>query len=271
MKNIFGILLLMISCGSKESKQTKVNSIETTISSVDNRIVIPFEPDSLLNAPSHIAHYLIGKFNKEYEGLKDKDITGVKFIENERVKGFGIVQIYNITLSDNLPEVFTKSNYLVVNKDKKQAALFLLDTLFFIKTSFNDSTILLGGIEKIKAKGFFLIYDFAGENEFKEILNSLDYCENGIPVFNNSTDCISYKPFMLDYKNIDMNNDGILDVNFSGEVASYCTGLETGYGRNDRPPVEVSKINFTFILRPERNHHFKCELLSQDSVCALIK
>ena len=270
MKNIFGILLLMISCSSNENKQIKSNPTETTVSAVNDRIVIPFEPDSL-NGSFNIAHYLIGKFNKEYEGLKDKDIIGVKLIDSVSVKNFGTAQIYNITLSDNLPEVFTKRNYLIVNKNKKQAALFLLDTLFFIKTSVNDNTILLGGIEKIKAKGFFLIYDFAGENEFKEILNSLDYCEDGIPVFNNSTDCISYKPFMLDYKNIDMNNDGILDVNFSGEIASYCKGLEVGYGRNDRAPVRLSKINFSFILKSDKNNHFKCGLLSKDSVCVLIK
>jgi hypothetical protein len=259
----------MISCSSNENKQIKSNLTETTVDSVNERMAIPFEPDSL-NGSSNIAHYLIGKFNKEYEGLKDKDITGVKLIGSASIKSFGAVQIYNITLSDNLPEVFTKSNYLIVNENKKQAALFLLDTLFFIKTSVNDNTILLGGIEKVKAKGFFLIYDFVGENKFKEILNSLDYCEDGIPVFNNSTDCISYKPFMLNYKNIYMNNDGILDVNFSGEVASYCKGLEVGYGRNDRTPVRLSKINFSFILKSDRNNHFKCDLLSKDSVCVLI-
>jgi hypothetical protein len=260
----------MISCSSNENKQIKNNPTETTVSAVNDRIVIPFEPDSL-NGSSNIAHYLIEKFNKEYEGLKDKDIIEVKLIDSISVKNFGTAQIYNITLSDNLPEVFTKRNYLIVNKNKKQAALFLLDTLFFIKTSVNDNTILLGGIEKIKAKGFFLIYDFAGENEFKEILNSLDYCEDGIPVFNNSTDCISYKPFMLDYKNIDMNNDGILDVNFSGEVASYCKGLEVGYGRSDRAPIRLNKINFSFILKCDKNNHFKCDLFSKDSVCVLIK
>ena len=59
----------MISCSSNENKQIKSNPTETTGSAVNSRIVIPFEPDSL-NGSSNIAHYLIGKFNKEYEGLK---------------------------------------------------------------------------------------------------------------------------------------------------------------------------------------------------------
>jgi hypothetical protein len=104
-----------------------------------------------------------------------------------------------------------------------------------------------------------------------EIVNSLNYCENGVPVFNNSTDCKSYKPFMLTFKNIDIDNDGILDINFSGEVASYCKGLETGYGRNNRTPVELKKINFSFILKSPKDNHFEYDFTLKDSICNLIK
>ncbi len=270
MKNIFVILLLITACGSKETKLTKVAQTSVSGTATTDRMAIPFEPDSL-NRNSTVGTYLIKKFNKEYEGLKNKDITEVKLIDSVSVKNFGVAQIYNIILSNNLPEVFSKSNYLIVDKNKKLAALFLLDTLMFIKTSENDNTILLAGIEKIKAKGFFKIYDFTEGSEFKEILNSLNYCENGIPVFDESIDCISYKPSMLSFKNMDINNDGIFDVNFSGVVALYCKGLETGYGRNDRNPVSLSKINFSFVLKSEKNNHFKCELLQKDSICALIK
>ena len=270
MKNIFAILLLITACGSKENKSAKIPQASVSGTDTNERRVIPFEPDSL-SRTSTVGAYLIRKFNKEYEGLKDNDITEVKLVDSVGIKNFGVAQIYNIILSNSLPEVFTKSNYLIVDKNKKLAALFLLDTLIFIKTSDNDKTVLLSGVEKIKAKGFFKIYDFTDGNEFNEILNSLNYCENGLPVFNESLDCISYKPFMLAFKNIDVNNDGIFDVNFSGDVASYCKGLETGYGRNDRGPITLSKINFSFILKSEKNNHFTCELIPKDSICTLIK
>jgi hypothetical protein len=143
--------------------------------------------------------------------------------------------------------------------------------LVFIKTSINDSTVLLAGIEKIKPKGFFLMYDYVRENKFKEILNTTDSCENGIPVFNNSIECTSYKPFMLTIKNVDINNDGILDINFSGQMASYCKGLETEYGRNDRLPISISKINFSLILKHYSNNHFRCNFFPKDSICNLIR
>ena len=85
MKNIFGILLLITSCSSKGNKQIKVNPIETAVNTVGERMVIPFEPDSL-NGGSNVAHYLIEKFSKEYEGLKDKDVIGVKLTDSANVK-----------------------------------------------------------------------------------------------------------------------------------------------------------------------------------------
>ena len=116
MKNILGILLLITSCSSKVNKQIKATPIETTVNTVGERMAIPFEPDSL-NSGSNVAHYLIEKFSKEYDGLRDKDIIGVKLIDSANVKNFGNAQVYNIKLSADLPEVFTKSNYLIINKN----------------------------------------------------------------------------------------------------------------------------------------------------------
>lgn len=244
--------------------------IENISDAIDERSVISFEPDSLSKA-SNINHYLITKFDKDYEGLKDKDIVSFKLISTVTIKKFGGVQIYSIELSENLPEVFTKRNYLIVNSHKKQAALFLVDTLYFIKSFAQDKDVLLAGVEMVKSKGFYVLYDFMGDNKFKEILNTLDYCEDGLPVFNSSIDCKSYVPFILTVKNTDINNDGLLDINFSGDIASYCKGLETGYGRNDRAPVELNKINFTFILKSLKDNHFKYDFPLMDSICNLIK
>lgn len=264
----------MASCGSRnkslENHITKETSKEKISDAIDERSVISFESDSLSKS-SNINHYLITKFDKDYEGLNDKDIVSFKLLTAVTIKKFGSVQIYSIGLSENLPEVFTKRNYLIVNVDKKQAALFLVDTLYFIKNTMQDTDVLLAGVEMVKSKGFYVIYDFMGDNKFKEILNTLDYCKNCVPVFNSSTDCKSYKPFMLTFKNTDINNDGLLDINFSGEVASYCKGLETGYGRNDRAPVELNKINFTFILKDIKDNYFEYDFPLKDSICNLIK
>ena len=119
----------MASCGGRnkslENDITKGTPKEKMSNVIDERLVISFEPDSLSKA-SNVNHYLITKFNKEFDGLKDKDIVSIKLMNTVTIKKFGSVQIYEIALSENLPEVFTKRNYLIVNSDKKQAVLFSL-------------------------------------------------------------------------------------------------------------------------------------------------
>jgi hypothetical protein len=268
MKNIFLILFAMFSCNGKNKpveNRTK-GMAQIITNAIDERPIVFFDSDSL---SANAKHYLIAKFNNEFEGLKDNDITSIKPVDITTVKGWGLVNIYEIKLSDSLPEVFTKRNYLIVNVDKKQGAVFLLDTLAFIKTSIQNRDVLLGGVQKIKDKGFFKVYSFVEGNKFKEVLNTLNFCDDGVPVFNNSTECKSYKSAMLTFKNVDVNNDGLLDLNFSGEVASYCKGLESGHGRNDRPPVKIDKINFSFLLEGRNDLKYKFND-KKDSVCNLL-
>jgi hypothetical protein len=277
MKNFIVLSLILVSACSSEEK--RVNQKEDFLISgqisrsytsdpINERDIISFDKDSLTKSLTP-NHYLIEKFNNEYKGLEDSDIVSIKLIDSVTIKKYGDVQIYNILLSDNLPRVFSKRNYLVVNAIKKEASLFLLDTLNFIKSSVEDTSVFLGGIEKINDKGFFILYDFVQHNKFKAVLNSSDskYCVNGLPVFNNGVDCISYKPFMLTLKNIDINNDGVLDINFSGEIASYCKDLEVGFGRNDRNPLSLKKINFSFILQKSIADSLVYDFVASDSVC----
>ncbi len=264
MKNIIGIILLIACCGGITKRQPSLSAAKgdaqvkkTAPIRLNERQVIPFEPDSLHNY-SNASQYLLDKFNEDLGGLKASDINDIRLIDTSLIKDFGKAEIYKIKFSNLLPEVVMKNNYLVLNREKKQAALVFFDTLTLIKTSVKDFATLLGGVKKVKAKGFYIIYDyFSGEGVFKEILNTLDYPDEGLAVFNSSIDCVSYKPFMLSIRNVDINGDGLCDINFSGEVASFCKGLEMGYGRNDRNPLKVSRINFTYIAKQEMDTHIR--------------
>lgn len=106
----------------------------------------------------------------------------------------------------------------------------------------------LCGVNKVRTTGYFIVYDFFSDR-FKTILNTLDdkFCSNGVVVYNNSADCVSYQNDFLKITNTDINNDGLLDIVFSGNALIYCKGLETGYGKLDRPPQEKIKLNIVFI------------------------
>jgi hypothetical protein len=94
------------------------------------------------------------------------------------------------------------------------------------------------------------------------------YCGNGIPVYNSSLDCICYEPFMLHFRNFDINNDGLNDLVFSGRVLSFCQGLETGYGRGDRQPLHRDSISISFLTYINKDSlYWK---LSDTSICKKI-
>ncbi len=269
MKILTFFLLLIGGCVNNKTKQVSEPLTPVSESTAPVVKTVPFDPQYLGSFTS-LKSKLITTFI-EYKELKEQDIKEVKFVDSIKIKDFGDAKIYKIMLSDDLPEVYSKENYLIVNKKSKIGAIFLLDTLFYIRKTKNDTSYLLGGVEKIKTKGFFKIYDFKKSNEFEEVLNTLDYCENGIPVFNNGLECISYLPEMMEFKNADINNDGLLDVNFSGKIAYYCKGLETGYGREDREPISLKKSSFSFILKIDQNMKLRYEILNQNTVCNILK
>lgn len=174
-------------------------------------------------------------------------------------------------LSDDLPEVLPKRNYFVVGERNRLGTLFLLDSLIFIKTSCNDPSYLLAGVAKVKAFGYFKLYNFNTQNSFNEILNTMHYCGNGLPVFNNSLDCTSYYPAQFRFKNIGINHDGLLDIVISGTVASYCKGLETGYGRTDRRPISKRKLTICFRLRLGKTNQVNYQILNKEKVCDILE
>ncbi len=225
---------------------------------------------ALLNDERLLKSMLIKSFD-ELKELKEADIMTVKLVEKKNIKNFGLAKIYKIVLSDKLPEVFPKTNYFIVGERNNLGALFLLDSLVFIKTSNNDLSYLLAGVAKVKAFGYFKIYNFKVRDSFDEILNTLNCCENGLPIFNNSLDCISYSPAQFQFKNIDINHDGLLDIVFSGVVASYCKGLETGYGRGDRKPISKRKITICFCLKASITNKFAYELLNKKNACKILE
>ncbi len=214
--------------------------------------------------------YLRKTFIRYYSGLKGTDFIKIKLIDSFPIYQFGNTLVYKLVFSDQLPESVQKVNYLIVNSVSLLGTILLVDSIMPIRISDKYNDVLLGGVQIHKGVGYLIIYDFVEKNELKEIFNSMNLSNRGIPIYNASDDCISYKPNWLSFKNIDKNSDGILDANFSGFVAYYCKGLELGYSQYDRLPLKIKKINFSILLERTKNNHFKAVFHSKDSVYSLI-
>jgi hypothetical protein len=192
---------------------------------------------------------LVSLFPLDFEGVSSSHIDSITQVSNTiNVEKFGICNTYEIILSKELPSIMAKKMYLLFCKEQQKGVLFQIERLQPIKIKNSDKTILVAGTYLVKSKGYFLIYKFDKANGFGQIFNSLSdkYCNNETAVYNNSLDCLSYEPFMLEFKNADVNHDGLMDLIFSGKALLFCEGLETRYGRKERKPLKEEQLQIVF-------------------------
>ena len=252
MKKLLFILFVLPSCnmGSRE----KGPSTRDTVATGDIQQTGMFVNfDSIyLHQGDKLNEYLIGSFASDFEGFKSKDIFFNSSYQDINIAGLGHSNIYSIRFSEALPEVVGKKAYLVYNSKVHEAAVLFLDTLTPMKIKKTDTAMLMGGSFQNKGVGYFAVFNVINDKKgrrFFEIFNSSDdhYCSDGIPVYNSSLDCMCYDPFMLNFNNTDINKDGLNDLTFSGYVLTFCKGLETGYGRNERKPLHKDRIDIVFL------------------------
>jgi hypothetical protein len=243
---------LCVSCkyrfGEKKDKTGSVNSVlpksdDSARKNLDSTVIDPLNKSSIVKfrfnnvgKDTILNRDLLTSFPDVFLNVTINDIKKIEYIRTANIRNWGKTGIYKFELSEQLPESIYKKGVLIINKQREQAAIFFLDNFDLIKLKETDTAYFLSGIHILKSKGHFYLYDFDGNQYFQCKFNTLSdkYCHNGIPVFNNSLECICYKPFELIFKNIDTNNDGLMDLNFSGNLLSFCEGLENGYGREDK-------------------------------------
>lgn len=172
------------------------------------------------------------------DSLKLTDVESVKCLGKYNVVDLGSSRIYKIKLSYNLPNVWHYFAALIVDSHCN-AYLVDLDLIELIKTEKNSSGFYFAGRYKNRYRyGVFRIYRFI-KNTMYQVFESEG------PVSNYSLDCESYEKDDLRLQNVDLNNDGYLDLKFSGIKNFFCNGLEQ-YGRDERKPIRKEKISMIF-------------------------
>lgn len=274
MKNLRFIILifsLCISCKHRldEKKyKTGLDNISLSKSSDSTREPQDSTANDLLNKSKVVGvnldivkkdsipnQFFLTSFSDIFPSITINDIKKIMYVKEANLRNWGMTSIYKFELSDQLPESVYKKGILVISKLRAQAAIFFLDNFDLVKLKEADTAYFLAGVHILKSRGYFYLYEFDGTQYFLSKFSTLsdNYCNNGIPVYNNSLECICYKPFELIFKNIDVDKDGLMDLNFSGDILSFCEGLQNGYGREDRKPTSVFKLNITFIASQKNN------------------
>jgi len=270
------ILFLLLSCLNQSHKKDEKHVPIETIKTMQAEVVqadplaekecVQFNIE-MLKDTGQLINYIISLFPNDFEGISANHIESVKHGTTAKIDSYGGTEVFIINVaSDQLASIISPVFYLFINKEKKNAVLFPFTELHLIKRKLNDEQCIVSGIFKIGSKGYYLIYQYSQDGRFKCIFNSLDsLCNNGIPVYNSSLDCMSYKPFALELKNIDVNNDGLLDLLFSGKALFFCEGLEIGYGREDRKPINELDLNIQFLAyRGKKDIHWR---ISDTTLC----
>lgn len=214
---------------------------------LDHRQFIDFD-SSYFSNDENLRSYFVKTFSEDLESINPKDIKTISLYRRTSLNDLGETSIYSITFADELPEVAPKSAYLVFSSERKQAALLFLNDIYLIKLRDTDQNYLIAGRYDVRGKGYAMIYQLRQNKQFDVVFNSHANgpCETGVPVYNASLDCISYDPFLLKFKNIDRDKDGLNDLVFNGTINSYCKGLEYNLGRNDRKPLSSQKVEIVF-------------------------
>jgi hypothetical protein len=174
------------------------------------------------------------------DSIKIEDIESAKYWGKLEIKEDHSVELFNIKLSYSLPAVYDYYGILVVDNRELNAYFLPLNSIEPVKLNAKDSTVFFAGRCKRKGYGLFKIYSFRG-NILQSIFTSKDY------VSNFSLDCISFENDDLKMKNIDLNNDGLLDLSFTGIKNIYCEGFEEGFSKDDRKPLKKEKLTIKYL------------------------
>jgi hypothetical protein len=211
----------------------------------------------------HFCKALLRCFTSDLLDVKVSDFKTIEKLSPVFIRGIGKVEVYQINLSDKLPSVIPKRCYVITSRNK--ASLLWIDRLRIIKVKKTDKEGFIGGLYKVKSKGYFIIYKADNKQLIPIFDTSSDrFCFNGIPIYNNSTDCISYSPFLFRLSQKDINGDGFLDICFAGQVNQYCEGLEEGIGRIDILPKKRHKVKIVFLIDKQKQNFW---YLKNDLIC----
>ena len=166
----------------------------------------------------NIANYL--SKNEKYFNLNF--IDKVEYYKNQYITNYGKVDLIKVALSAKAPVILNPMFLIIINHKKKELINVNIDNYYLIKSSKKQIGKSIAGLISFRGNLQLIIYDFS-ENQFRNY---------NISIINNDDDCIQYIPNSFVLKNIDINNDGWLDIIMKIRVNVYCNDINE---ESDKP------------------------------------
>lgn len=212
--------------------------------------------ESICNLDSIKKIALLFLCNENVTDYSDKDsIYFRKFAHYGlfNIQNLGKTNIYK-GFTDDGSNAGTGYYYFLLSEKGKKGIVFVDDSIFFIKRKQDDTAFYIGSIANIR-NGMVEIYDFIN-NKFQKVFSSLDDSDYEFStytqrrVLNSLNYGMEYTIWSenggLKFENIDINNDGFLDIKFSGKVKAYM---------NDSPDNIYEKyIEMIFLFNPKSSN-----------------
>jgi hypothetical protein len=213
-----------------------------------------FSIDRMLNKKESI--YLAMKYYNTIIDTSQIENIGSKYESASMITDYGKVLIWAINIQGQyLSEATPEKVFVIYSKDKREAIFFPFSDLVLLKRKMSDTTSIIGGIEISKGVGYFLAYSYMDTSFIKIFDSGFDIPDStlAVPVYLNDGGCIRYSEDFLQLRNIDINNDSLLDISFAGTILYYCKPNEYGIDTNKRSPINRKKITINYILRGSDN------------------
>lgn len=173
------------------------------------------------------------------------DSLSIDYKQQIDIKNYGLTKFLEVTIYGDLPSSTPRDYHVLFNNVRSEILVAPLTKIYFVKSSVKESKYFLGGLTIRKNIGVFNIYSF-NKGEFTKSFKS----EDAPIVFLNSKDCIRIKNNYLSFKNKDVNEDGYLDIIFSGIIQTYCAPNEFGVNLSGRKPIKSKRINYVSKYNP---------------------
>lgn len=181
------------------------------------------------------------------------------YLKQSNIINYGKVDLYQIKLNwDTTPTGWYHEYVLVHNLQRAEIAVFYITELHLVKIQSKAADYFIAGTLTPRRIGYFAVYQYEKGKFYNKFYPEI---ENRLPVYNDEAAFTKFEPLHLKFKNQDINQDGWLDIIFSGKViVPNFNNIRDYPGIIDQKGRKIYTIKMTYLW----NNNNKSWILPED-------